>query len=237
MSEKFQSEPLDPEDVLVFLGRYNLDVKIEKGAVQREVSKIVTHPDWNVQNIRYDADLSILELSAIIDFSDSIRPICLPSSGDTVGETRGSVVGWGRSEQTGSRDHEAIPRVASVKPLNDSYCYTAFPEISRISSTRIFCGGRETSADGSPDRGDSGGGFFVKRDNSWIQYGIVSSAVTDNTNGKVYGFTLYTNIVLYMDWINEVVEGTGSQVFTKSSSLTNYQKLEDIWCNFEVQAE
>lgn len=226
---------LHSDDILVLLGRTDLEAKIERGAIQREVDEIFVHPDWKVKSDKYDGDVSIFVLSEIVEFSNYIRSVCLPDDGDEVGESHGVVVGWGLSENSGSHRHELIPRKATTKALNDSYCYTTSPQLASFSSTRIFCGGPENSQDGSPDSGDSGGGFFVLVDDSWVQYGIISSSLT-SARGRTLpnGFTLYTNIASFKNWISEIVKNSGSDILTKRDSLNGQRKLVDIWCNYEI---
>lgn len=76
----------------VLLGVYNLDLKVERGAQQRDVEEIYVHPDWRAFNEKYDADLAIFVLSEIVEFTKYIRPICLPSD-DPPNDVQGSIVG------------------------------------------------------------------------------------------------------------------------------------------------
>lgn len=76
----------------VLLGAYNLDVKIERGVQQRYVEEIYVHPDWKPFNEKYDADLAILALSEIVEFTTYIRPICMPDDDPPI-DAMGSIVG------------------------------------------------------------------------------------------------------------------------------------------------
>lgn len=233
VQQKNSETVLEPDNVLVLIGRHDLEAKIEKGAIQRDVDEIFLHPDWKAFNEKYDADLAIFVLNDIVEFSNYIRPVCLPDDGDVVADSRGKVVGWGLSEANKGL-HESTPREASTKALNDSFCYTTSPSLSRFSSTRIFCGGPDNFQDGSPDSGDSGGGFFVLVGNSWVQYGIISASLTDARGRAIPNkFTLYTNIVFFKDWISIVLEKSGTKILTKSS-LSVPQKPVEVWCNYEI---
>jgi len=142
------------EEALALFGRYNLDARIERGSLQREIDAIHVHPDWRAFTEKFDADIAVLVLKSPVDYTNNIQPICLPASSDPIGKT-GTVVGWGLSELTANRPHESIPRSAIVNSANDSYCYTKDPKIALISSTRTFCAGGEGSR-GVPCKGDSG---------------------------------------------------------------------------------
>lgn len=76
----------------VLLGAYNLDVKLERSAEQRDVEEIHLHPDWRAFSEKYDADLAILVLSRIVEFTRYIRPVCMPAD-DLPIDTSGSIVG------------------------------------------------------------------------------------------------------------------------------------------------
>lgn len=76
----------------VLLGAYNLDQKVERGVQQRDVEEIYLHPDWRAFSEKYDADLAILVLHRIVEFTNFIRPICMPDDDPPV-DTLGSIVG------------------------------------------------------------------------------------------------------------------------------------------------
>lgn len=113
--------------------------------------------------------------------------------------------------------------------MNDSYCYTAQQFLAIFSSTRVFCGGGEG---GSPNKGDSGGGLFILSGSAWIQYGIISASLSD-ARGIVLpnSSTLYTNVRLFKNWIDETVTKSGSAVITMNKKD---KKKIDLWCNYEV---
>ncbi|KAG4078687.1 hypothetical protein HA402_015277 [Bradysia odoriphaga] len=230
VQQKNSLRKLAPEDVTVLLGAYNLDLKIERGVEQRDIEEIYLHPDWKAFSEKYDADLAILVLSQIVEFTKYIRPICMPDD-DLPIDTSGSIVGWGLSEKSKGNNHESIPVHAYTKALNDSYCYTTQQFLAMFSSMRIFCGG----GDGSPNKGDSGGGFFILSGSSWIQYGIISASLSD-ARGNVLpnSFTLYTNLRAFRSWIDETVEKGGSSVMTAREK----EKVKtDVWCNYEIVLE
>lgn len=51
----------------------------EDSSITRDVDKIVLHNDWNVTNLKYDADIAILLFNESVLFSTVIQPVCLPS--------------------------------------------------------------------------------------------------------------------------------------------------------------
>lgn len=177
-------------------------MKNEVGAEQRNVSEIHLHPDWDAYNEKYHADIAILFFDVRVMYSNLIRPICLPSE-DTIidDDVSGFIVGWGLTDN-GTEPHTSFPRQASTHALSGKNCYTTDPIIAVYSSNSTFCGRSET---GWPNKGDSGGGFFVVSRSAWVQFGLISVSGTNGT-GHIAGnpFAIYQNVKLYMDWINEI---------------------------------
>lgn len=83
---------LKAEDILVLLGRHNLKVIAEKGSETRSVDKISIHPDWKVDDTKYDADLTILHLNTRVAFSEFIQPVCLTNDKEVLKSVDGYVV-------------------------------------------------------------------------------------------------------------------------------------------------
>lgn len=200
----------------MILGAYNLSIR-ERGIAQRDVKDICVHPDWKVYSDKYDADIAIFVLSSAVEFTNYIRPVCLPTNDGNLDGVRGSIVGWGiAKEKTANLE---FPRRATTNAMNASHCLTTDPYVAFISSTRTFCG---SGGDGSPNKGDSGGGFFVLSGSRWIQFGIIS-ALRVNASGLVdeNSIAVYTNVNLFKDWIKEIVVKNGGSAVTGTYDRNN----------------
>lgn len=104
--------------------------------------------------------------------------------------------------------------------------------IAIFASSRTFCAGGKG---GTPNKGDSGGGLYILSGSNWVQYGLISASLS-NARGNVLpnSFTLYTNVRLFKNWIDETVRKTGSEVMT----LSGKDKVKvDLWCNYEILSE
>ncbi|KAL0168827.1 hypothetical protein M9458_037049, partial [Cirrhinus mrigala] len=67
-------------------------------ATKRYLKQIIPHPYYNAYT--YDNDIALMELDSPVTYSETIRPICLPSS-ETIfptGETV-SISGWGATRE------------------------------------------------------------------------------------------------------------------------------------------
>ncbi|KAL0174868.1 hypothetical protein M9458_030836, partial [Cirrhinus mrigala] len=54
------------------------DQNIQDNVQQRALKTIITHPSYD--QMTYDYDISLLELSVPLNFTNTVHPICLPAS-------------------------------------------------------------------------------------------------------------------------------------------------------------
>lgn len=100
--------------MLVSLGRYQLRNWHEAGSVNMEIASYTLHPDY-IHQESGDSDLAILTLRTPVEFSPTIKPICMwHGSSDLQSAVNkiGYVVGWGRDEF--GNPYVAEPRMAKV---------------------------------------------------------------------------------------------------------------------------
>lgn len=95
MRPKDVEAPLDPGDLLVLLGRYNLRSLTESEALQESVTDIEIHPKWKIRTDNFDSDIAVITLKNQIEFSMYVRPICFPAEDDiefNTDQSEGTVV-------------------------------------------------------------------------------------------------------------------------------------------------
>lgn len=73
---KSQVKPLQADEFVALLGRFNLQFRYEQGSTTREISEVHIHPDWRVNSEKWDADLAIVVLVAPVKFTNYIQPVC-----------------------------------------------------------------------------------------------------------------------------------------------------------------
>lgn len=171
--------------------------------------------------MKYHSDIAIVVLHDQVDISDTIRPICLPPQSYSAFSIVGTVVGWGKSENSPNGYHDEIPSKISIPTINGTHCYTTFPQLASHSSNSLFCGGFNNEGK-SPCLGDSGGGFYVKaaENSRWVTMGIVSGAIAEITRGcDINKFSLYTNVARFTDWITQIMNET-KQFFREQSEFS-----------------
>jgi secreted trypsin-like serine protease len=169
------------------------------------------HPDWDSEEVDFDADISVVVLR---EFAENVEPICLPqpSYGEVVGI--GTVVGWGvsgRSEAAGEY-YDSTPNELKLPAVNQLHCFLTVKKLVLPSSNRTFCAGFVNESK-SACSGDSGGGFYLL-DSSTKRFnlrGIVSAALDDPNRNRDRGcdvnvYSLYTNVAKFIDWIRSKME-------------------------------
>jgi len=70
---------VEPSDVNIRLGGIRRSGP-ERGVVNVGASKVIPHPDYKEQKVRgLFSDVALLKLKHPVNYTDTIRPICLPS--------------------------------------------------------------------------------------------------------------------------------------------------------------
>ena len=80
MQGKYQREKTGPNEIVAYLGRHSLSKPFERGSQIGYPSRILIHPEWNTESVRYDADISLIFLENDVVFGAYVSPICLSDS-------------------------------------------------------------------------------------------------------------------------------------------------------------
>lgn len=227
--QKHAATKLLPRDVVAVFGAYDLSNFLETGRIVQSPKKNHIHDDWNHLTESYDADIALLEFWANkIHFDDYIQPICLWQSDDEPAITEGIVTGWGRSEDT-SKAHENKPKLIKAPIQSNERCFLETKALLDLSSLRTFCAGLRNGS--GVCSGDSGGGFFIKINGLFYLKGIVSSSLIRDDGCDVSKNAIYTNVVIFKDWINLMTEKVSSASSAKLPSAfqpsTKQEEHED----------
>uniref|UniRef100_A0A182S527 CLIP domain-containing serine protease n=1 Tax=Anopheles funestus TaxID=62324 RepID=A0A182S527_ANOFN len=171
------------------------------------ISAYVVHPEYYKQNGADYNDIALLQLSESIEFTDFIRPICLPVAPESreanLTGKYATVAGWGQTENSSSSTKKLHLRVPI---LDNEACSDAFSSIRlEIISTQL-CAGGEKGKDSC--RGDSGGPLMRYGDDRssvkhWYLVGVVSFGLEQCGTDGVPG--VYTRMSEYMDWVLETM--------------------------------
>lgn len=169
----------------------------QDGVQLRKVKKIVSHPDYN--QMTFDYDIALLELSKPLEFTNTIQPICLPSSSHVFPAGMSCwVTGWGALREGGQKAQ--LLQKASVKIINDTVCnvVTEGQVTSRMMCSGFLAGGVDAC------QGDSGGPLVCfEESGKWFQAGIVSwgeGCARRNKPG------VYSRVTKLREWIRETTK-------------------------------
>uniref|UniRef100_A0A8C2WUP2 MBL associated serine protease 1 n=1 Tax=Cyclopterus lumpus TaxID=8103 RepID=A0A8C2WUP2_CYCLU len=215
--------PVVPEHVKVFLGLH--DAADKRLATNRSVEKIFLHPNFQPDN--YNNDIALLRLEEQVEFTEFIRPVCLPPPKNQddppspLPNTLGLVAGWGISNfNTTSSSSDPSKLTADPEMTSDLLQYVKLPVVSQDEcegsyasrsvsyniTDNMFCagfleGGKDTCL------GDSGGAFVMQDGVSrrWVVFGLVSWAGPEDCGSqRVYG--VYTRVANYVEWIQKQLQ-------------------------------
>lgn len=94
--------PWDVARLTVRLGDHNIKSNTEVRHVERRIKRLVRHRGFDMRTL-YN-DVAVLTMDNPVEFSHSVRPVCLPTSVDArqyAGQTA-TVIGWGSLRESKS---------------------------------------------------------------------------------------------------------------------------------------
>uniref|UniRef100_A0A8C2WSV1 Peptidase S1 domain-containing protein n=1 Tax=Cyclopterus lumpus TaxID=8103 RepID=A0A8C2WSV1_CYCLU len=176
--------------------------------VSTTLEDIICHPFYDSQT--NENDICLLKLSAPVNFTDYIQPVCLASAGSTFHSGVSSwVTGFGNTQADSISGADVLQEV-NLPIVGNNECKCAYSEIT---DNMICAGLREGGKDSC--QGDSGGPLVTKKDSVWIQIGVVSfgeGCARPMTPG------VYTRVSEYQDWITNITGSNEPGFVTYKSS-------------------
>ncbi|XP_070533270.1 chymotrypsinogen B-like isoform X2 [Ptychodera flava] len=210
----FWPESLLYSDIRACIGVHNLS-QIDP---MSDCSQFADHPIPHelYDHVTVDFDIALVKLASSANLEHpNIDAVLLPGEGDVfkTGDMC-HITGWGQLGENSSEPVDILQE-ASVPLINTNDCKPYFSP-GEITSNMI-CAGYE---DGGVDacQGDSGGPLVCESDGNWTLVGVTSWG---RGCGRPQSPTVYTNVTLFMDWIQTTVRETnrtsvGSGVYKPS---------------------
>jgi len=175
-------------------------------AEKRMVVKVKRHDKY----VNFRAyDIALLKLDKPINFTETIRPICLPKHGENVPVGKHCrAAGWGRISKF-NETHKAADGlqelVAEVHPPKDCERMKGADFKQDVS----FCAGPRDGWS-STCNGDSGSMLACQADDGrWVQYGIVSYG-PNGYCARANDPTVFSKVSNFVDWINDGIKELSS---------------------------
>merc|ERR1719295_151620 len=199
-------------EVRVLLGAHNIRIGSEAGRTERTTMMFFTHPEYDASLLQND--IALVHLGDPVEFSNSIRPVCLPTHSDAGDSLAGLEVlasGWGRPKDNATGISPVL-REVSVTTIDNLTCASQYPTVV---TKKILCisglNGRSTC------KGDSGGPLHLINQGVFTQVGVTSF-------GSVFGCEVnmhagFTRTAAYLQWIETQ---TGIMVEPRPDILLNY---------------
>ncbi|XP_023201967.1 serine protease 27-like [Xiphophorus maculatus] len=177
------------------------------GEVTRGIDSFHCHPNHTY----YGGNICLVKLSAPVNFTDYIRPVCLAAENSTFYDGTSSWV-TGFSDNLISYPLQEIDvSVLGNRKCNCSYNYIyIYNYIYNYPITEdLMCAGSENGSKTESSR-DEGAALVTKKDSIWVQSGIVSLTWPNLP-------TIYTRVSQYQKWITDTVTGMDPGFVTYTS--------------------
>ncbi|KAK9751282.1 Trypsin [Popillia japonica] len=201
---------LNPENILVYLGKYYLKVWSIPDIQSHHVSKITRHPQYNFE--KFANDIAVIRLSNRAEFTDVVRPICLwqgPKDIDHLIGKLGTVVGWGYDED--GKLTEELTKLEMPVVSKEVCIYSLLDFYSSFTTVDTYCAGFLNGT--TTCNGDSGGGMVFQRDtenpnkNVYHLRGLISLSVALQNEAKCdpKHYVVLTDVAKYLEFIEEAM--------------------------------
>ncbi|ODM96231.1 Proclotting enzyme [Orchesella cincta] len=185
----------DVQYLLVHIGDFNLRTTSDGPHEVRQITKIILHKGFKIEN--YHNDIALLKLSRPVNFTDRIHPVCLPEpTMDNFEKQKLVVTGWGRKYRYGFTTDTLHKVEMPVWNLEEcKRVYSTFAP-GRLLDSNICAGDGKRNKDAC--LGDSGGPAVFYDGEKYVQQGIVSW-------GKGCGSFpgVYTRVDKFLMWISK----------------------------------
>ncbi|TMW39898.1 hypothetical protein DOY81_015022, partial [Sarcophaga bullata] len=197
----------------VRLGEHDLSKDTETKHVDIPVVRTEKHPNYNARNGH--SDIAILYLERNVQFTDLIKPICLPLSEKLRQQSYIGylpfVAGWGKTMEGGNSAN--VLQELQIPVYSNDLCRERYKQQNRLFTENQFdaavlcagvlSGGKDTC------QGDSGGPLMApeKYGTTTIFYliGVVSYGI-GCARPQIPG--VYTSTEYFLDWIQEKIADT-----------------------------
>ncbi|XP_051861751.1 venom serine protease Bi-VSP-like isoform X3 [Drosophila albomicans] len=195
----------------VRLREHDLSTDTDTTHMDINIVKNVSHSNYNKTDGR--CDIAMLYLERNVEFTDIMKPICLPNSlslrAKTYVDTNPIVIGWGNTQESGRS--AKILRQLTIPVLENSVCQNSYKAMNlsfslnqfdkAILCAGILAGGQDAC------QGDSGGPLMTSEqlDNGEIRFYLIGIVAYGYGCARPNIPGVYTSTQYFMDWINDKV--------------------------------
>ncbi|XP_059558358.1 complement factor B [Myotis daubentonii] len=194
-------------------------IKVNVGGKKQDlhIEQVLFHPKYNINGKKaegipefYDYDVALIKLKERLQYSKTLRPICLPCTVATNQALRlplSTSCQKQMEELLPAKDVQALfvsellkggkltrkevyikngdKKAACERDAQKAPGYGKVKDISEVVTPRFLCtGGVDPSADPNTCKGDSGGPLIIHKRSRFIQVGVISWGVVDVCKDK-----------------------------------------------------
>ncbi|XP_019375093.1 PREDICTED: ovochymase-2 isoform X1 [Gavialis gangeticus] len=192
------------------------DITEQEHSQKRSVKQYIMHPNFNKTTM--DSDIALLQLTEPLKFNHYVRPVCLPEEEEEVQPSQVcTITGWGAYDE--DREKTKKLQQLEVPILVLETCQKYYVNHSGKVTQRMFCAGFPQEEGKDSCTGDSGGPLVCPSEDSgfYTLNGIISWGFGCGRKGYP---GVYTNVAVFMDWINQHMSSGKTQI---SSSYSDFQ--------------
>ncbi|KAK9509041.1 hypothetical protein O3M35_006452 [Rhynocoris fuscipes] len=196
---------LTAESIIVRIGDWNINEAIEPIAPQdRQVSRVIIHPNFNSKNLANDVAILGLEQPAVM--SAVVDTICTPDAQNPVNGSACIATGWGKTDLSKRGIFPDTLRKVNLPLMDRTEC------VERLRKTRLgkyfillpgfLCAGGVPDSDTC--RGDGGGPLYCPLQSDPNRYAVVGLVAWGIECGKGNP-AVFADVREYMPWIKEQI--------------------------------
>ncbi|XP_062563098.1 phenoloxidase-activating factor 2-like isoform X3 [Armigeres subalbatus] len=195
------------ENLVVRLGEWDTVTENEPIIHQEYgIKKMIIHE--NYVDRKFHNDLALLIMEEAAELNIHINTICLPSVDDNFDDQRCLTSGWGKEDfNPNGKFSEILKRVElPVIPRNQCKQMLKATKLGLFFQLHksFMCAGGEAGVDSC--KGDGGSPLACKRDNQFVQAGVVAWGIGC---GEADVPAAYVNVANFVDWISVKLLGEG----------------------------
>ena len=200
----FQETPFTVESYTYHVADHKLNFT-DPHEYEIHPSSVFFHPQYFIgdDNQPGDYDIALIKLSKPLDFSEQVRPVCLPEQSTNFSENDTCyLAGWGNTINNGSYHRSTVLKEArldlvSLEQCNNNASYNG------VVPDRFLCAGfKNGGVDGC--YGDSGGPLQCERNGTWTQVGIMIWGI-GCAEANHYG--VYSDVKVFLKFIEDIQKG------------------------------
>lgn len=187
----------------VRLGEHDKNVTNESQHIDVNVIQIIPYPSY--RRDRHYNDIGLLKLERKVQFTDTIRPACLPEEPFT--SDKALATGWGYVKDN---DMSSVLMKVLLDVFDQNKCSQSNPpnpkSLQGVREQTQFCAGSDTHINNTCF-GDSGGPIQISHKDHFCTFTIIGvTSFGHDCRGVNYrSIGIYTRVLPYVSWIESIV--------------------------------